>query len=619
MRYADMEDAQLSALIENRWASSSTLWEEIKKITNANVATYEGKSEWFKRARIPPTRPKVSSNRIFTNTEAVINSLIANPPKPNTVPARDSEEAKKVAATIEKALSIKYAKLNTKETLRMGLRDLYFSRLLVLKPFWNNKTNDIDVRRVDPTKVRFTKDAKNELESEFAIEEIDCTILKLIELFPTKEAEIIKAADFPKDRILIENPACVYKESWIGEELIVKYKEKILYKGQNPYWDWDGLIATKEELATLDAEDGEQTKVKLGRMREAMLPTQNDDGTMGPEMPVQDIRKAEKAKKDGPPYESYLFNYFDLPRKPYIFATVLNNENKPIGRTSFIEQATSLQELVDRAKYQTYLNMEMVNGITKINSDTGVTKADAQALRYDAGGVLWGKDVVAGVVREFGQGLPAFVFQDMQDSRSEIDNIMAATSAFRGEREGQETKAGRLALIEQSFLRLNEMVQVVDYVMQELFGWWTQLMKVNYTERHLVKDFGSDKAVEIISLMQDDFEQGIEVRVIPGKSLPEDRRFMFERAQEDVKNGYISPIDYLEDAGYQNPKEKAKAAYEFAHDPAKALGIAPPMQSTQEGGQQMPGEASGGPPQGPSSPPQLPNEIPVGIGPPTPA
>ena len=601
MRYSDMEDAQLSALIDNRWASSSTLWSEIKTITDKNTAVYEGKSEWFKRARIAPNRPKVSSNRIFTNVEAVINSLIANPPKPNTVPARDGEEAKKIARAIEKALSIKYAKLNTKEVVRMALRDLYFSRIFVLKPYWDNKTNDINVRRVDPNKVRFSKTAKNELESEFAIEEIDCTILKLIEMFPTKEADIIKAANIPAERIYIDNPECKYKEAWVGSELCVKFNQTILYKGNNPYWDWDGLIATKEELMTIDAEDGESKKTKLGRMREAVMPVPNDDGSIGLEAPVQELRKAEKGKKGAPSYESYLFNYFDLPRKPYIFATVLNNEDKPIGRTSFIEQATSLQELIDRAKYQIYLNMEMVNGITKVNSDTGVTKADAQSLRYDAGGVLWGKDVVGGVVREFGNGLPAFVFQDMQDSRDEIDNIMAATSAFRGEREGQETKAGRLALIEQSFLRLNEMVQVIDYTMQELFGWWTQLMKVNYTERHLIKDFGTDEAVEIIELMQDDFEQGIEVRVIPGKSLPEDRRFMYERAQADVATGIIAPLQYLEDAGYPNPKEVAKASFEWAQDPAKVLGITPEKQ--------MP--VPGTPPQG--MPPQMP---PVGMEPP---
>lgn len=601
MYYSELDDKDLSILIENRWASSNTIWEQIKEITERNSKAYDGKGEWQKRMRIPATRPKVNSNRIFTNTEAVINSLIANPPKPNAIPSRDGEEAKRIARAIEKTLGIKYAKLNVKEILRMALRDLYLSRIFVLKPFWNLKTNDFDVRRVDPNKVRFAPTSKNELESDFAIEEIDTTVLKLMEMYPQKKEEIIKASGMTEERLLIDNPTCSYKEAWVGDDLCVKYKSLIVYKGRNPYWDWDGLITTREELLTLEQDD-EPMGDKLGRMREATIEVESEDGMI--ERPVQEVRKEEKA--EGVEYEAYLFNYFDRPRKPYIFATVLNNEDKPIGRTSFIEQASSLQELVDRAKYQINLNMEMVNGITKVDSATGITKSDAQTIRYDAGGVLWGKDVKDGVTREFGTGLPAFVFQDMQDSRDEIDNIMAATSAFRGEREGQETKAGRLALIEQSFLRLNELVQVVDYSMQELFGWWVQLMKVNYTEKHLVKDFGSDEAVEIISLMQDDIEQGIEVRVIPGKTLPEDRKFMFERAQNDIAGGLISPMTYLEDAGYQNPKEVAMAAYEWAQNPAKVLGIeeqAPPG---------MPPTPSGMPPEG-SMPPQMP---PVGSVPP---
>jgi hypothetical protein len=221
-----------------------------------------------------------------------------------------------------------------------------------------------------------------------------------------------------------------------------------------------------------------------------------------------------------------------------------------------------------------------VNGITKVDASV-MSKSDAQTMRYDAGGVLWGKGVITGVAREFGNGLPAFVFEDMQDSRTEIDNIMAASSAFRGEREGQETKAGRLALIDQSFQRLNEMVQVIDFVSQELFGWWMQLMKTKYTEKHLIKDFGSDEALEAMSLMQDDIENGVEVRVIPGKTLPMDRQFAYERAQTDVQAGFISPLDYLEEAGYQNPKEKARNAYLFQTNPAQVLGVAQEAQQLQ--------------------------------------
>lgn len=613
MRYSDLKDSQICELIENRWVSASTVWDEVQRVTKKNTLTYKGDMEWHRRARIPPSRPKITSNRVFVNTEAVINSLIANPPKPNVIPAREGEEAKNLSHTLEKALNIKYDKLNVKEVIRQSLRDLYLSRLFVIKPFWNAEKNDVDVRRVDPKKVRFSSTAKNEEESEFAIEEIETTLLKLIETFPDKKQQILESSSTVEDRLLIDNPTCSYKECWIGNELFTKYKGILLYKGNNPYWDWDGLLATREEMETLDKTDGTPLSQKLGNMRAATMPSptmQPDTEQVQPEESVQTLRRAETDVT----YESYLFNYFDRPRKPYIFATVLNNEDKPIGMTSFIEQATSLQEAIDRIKYSIFLNTEVVNGITKVDASV-MSKADAQTLRYDAGGVMWGKGVVAGVVREFGTGLPAFVFEDMQDSRSEIDNIMAASSAFRGEREGQETKAGRLALIEQSFLRLNEMVQVIDFVSQELFGWWMQLMKTKYTEKHLIKDFGPDEALQAMSLMQDDIENGVEVRVIPGKTLPLDRQFTYERAQEDIKEGLISPLDYLEEAGYQNPKEKARNAYLFRVNPAQVLGISDQvaqLQGAPAGAIPAPG-AQPAPPQGQPAPQSVqPQPLPVG-------
>jgi hypothetical protein len=183
--------------------------------------------------------------------------------------------------------------------------------------------------------------------------------------------------------------------------------------------------------------------------------------------------------------------------------------------------------------------------------------------------------VVNGVAREMGDPLPNFVYEDMVDSRSEIDNVMAASSAFRGEREGQETKAGRLALIEQSMLNLNELVQVVDYVCYELFNWFYQLAKVRYTEHHYAKSMGEAGALEVIDLMQDDFEDGTEVRIIGGKTLPEDKQFRFEQAQADVQAGILSPVDYFQAAGYESPQEKAKNAVAFRLNPAAAVGFTP--------------------------------------------
>ena len=130
-----------------------------------------------------------------------------------------------------------------------------------------------------------------------------------------------------------------------------------------------------------------------------------------------------------------------------------------------------------------------------------------------------------------------------QAAIKQIDDVMASSSAFRGVREGQETRGGRLALIDQSFLRLNEFVQVVDYLDGEIVDWFMQLGKLFFTEGHIAKIIGPNDARETIELTRDDFEDGVEVRIIAGKSLPEDRQFKYDQAQKDIDLGILSKKD----------------------------------------------------------------------------
>jgi hypothetical protein len=132
-----------------------------------------------------------------------------------------------------------------------------------------------------------------------------------------------------------------------------------------------------------------------------------------------------------------------------------------------------------------------------------------------------------------------------------------------------------LALIDQSFLRLNELVQIIDYTNEELFNWFYQLAKVNYTEHHYSKSLGSTAATEILTLIQDDFEDGSEIRMLSGKTLPEDRQFKYEQAQNDFEKGLLSPVDYFEVAGYESPAEKAKNRVIYDLNAPHAVGIPP--------------------------------------------
>ncbi len=313
-----------------------------------------------------------------------------------------------------------------------------------------------------------------------------------------------------------------------------------------------------------EKEDDEESQWKA----EQDPTTPNPTGQQNP----QDGNLPDNGNTEPETYQQYFFNHFDYPRKPYIFATVYANEAKPIGRTDPITQAIPLQENVNERKMQVSDNAKIINGVWKVNASS-MTKNDAQQLRAEAEGVIWGKDVVGGVQRETGKELPAFIFEDMQDSRQEIDNIMAVQSAFRGERKGFETKAGRLALIDQSEMMLTELTQVVDYLCYELFNWQYQLAKCRYTEYHYAKTMGADQAVKILEIIQDDFEEGAEVRIIPGKTLPEDKQFKMQTAHEDMEAGVIAPEDYYQIAGYDDPKSVAKNLVKWQMNKPKAVGM----------------------------------------------
>lgn len=574
-KISELTDAQKCSLIDNRWRSSDTVWDIVEKTYNNNLKVYKNEPEWL--LNIPKKRSKVRANRVFVDMESVINSLIANLPKPLVLTGRDTAEAKSISAKQEKYFQIKYTERNVKETIRKGLRNLYLSRLIVLKPFWNAKLNDFDVKAIDPRKVRFSKKASKEEDSEFAIEEIEDNLSAVLRRFPAKKDEILKAFGKTTDEdVLVDNPEVKYLEAWCWDYVIFKLKDKNTILGciRNPYWDWDGLLVTKEESTQIKDTYGDARRTLFEGIRQAQgermaqkrIADEQKKAMLAGEIPVLEDMQEQI------PLEAYLFNHFDRPRKPYIFATIFNNEDCPIGQTDMIAQATPLQENIDETKRDITQNAKLVNGIIKVDSSV-MDKADAQRMRFETEGIIWGKGAVAGVQRETGPALPAFVVENMQDSRREIDDIMAASSAFKGIREGQETRGGRLALIDQSFLRLNELVQVIDYVNYELFNWFYQLAKVRYTEHHYSKSMGKAAAVEIIDLIQDDLEDGSEIRIIGGKTLPEDRQFKYEQAQADVQAGLLSPVDYFETAGYDAPVEKAKNRVVFDMNKPFAVGL----------------------------------------------
>ena len=429
---------------------------------------------------------------------------------------------------------------------------------MVYKIIWDNEIDNYNIRVVDPRKVRFDKKATISTEVRTFIEEIDTTVSKMIEKFPDKKKEILKESGVSEEDAMLKNTPAAYKEAWLngGEWVAYKYRTKILKKEKNPYWDWEGVLFTKDELRAFEG-------TELPKDRRNLL-----KGARG---------EREKRTKRANRYQNYLSNHFDKPRHPYIFASMLEVEERAIGETSLMEQTNSLQVNVNKRKRQISDNAAMAQGRWKIDTKfvEGVTKGAMQAMKSDPEGIIYGDGVSNGLTIETGRDLPSMVKDDLLLSIQEIDAIWGTQPTFRGEKQGTETATGRAILREQSFQRLIELIDIVDGVHSEIYNWWLQLIKVRYTEDHYIKILGRDKAIRTIKVMQDDMVDGIDVQVVPGQILPKNRVYRAERALELLKIERIAPIVYFEEAEFDNPMATAKQLEMYRVSPFSILDMNP--------------------------------------------
>jgi len=549
-----LDDRKLGKLIDNRWAESNSLWSEIEKAYKKNKAVW--KSDDSTVATIPRRKSKVRDNRAFLAMEHVIANLTGRPSRPNVLPTNGKMESGQIALDLQDLFLEKYKTLRAKKKMRRGLRWLFLSRLMVFKIIWDNDIDNFNITVVDPRRVRFNKKATNSMETDFAIEEIDTTIPDMIERFPEQKEDIIKQIGGKEEDILVANASATYKEAWIGDWAVYKFREKILKKEKNPYWDWEGVYFTNNELRKFET-------LELPAERKKML---------GMARPLRETR-AKRANR----YQNYLANHFDKPRHPYIFASMLEIEEKAVGETSLMEQITPLQKNVNQRKRQIADNAAMAQGKWKVDTKfvEGKTKGEIQAMKADPEGIIYGDGVGTGITIETGRDLPAIVKEDLILSIQEIDAIFGTQQTFRGEGGDKETATGRAILREQSFQRLTEVIDIVDSVHWEIYNWWLQLMKVRYTETHYTKMLGRDRALRIIKTMQDDITDGIDVQVIPGQIMPKDRVYRAERALEGVKNGFMIPLTYFEEAEFDNPMETAKQLEMYKISPFAVLEMDP--------------------------------------------
>lgn len=569
----DLDDASLATAIENRWRDSDALWGKMKELGTRNRNYW--KNEWEERDKSARKTSRTKDNRIFLAMEHDVNILSARPAKPIVLPAdENNDDSRSVASSLQDIFLDLYRKRQVKKKLKRGIRNLHWDRIIVLYPFWDTELNDVNVRKVDPKNVRIPKNANNEDDAEWLCEEVTEPILKMLGRFPEDREKILKEYNISEKDSVEKNVDVKYKMFWTNDFVAYKIKNNVFKKKKNPTWDWEGLVIAPQEEILLKQLHGMQRRGKMDEIKQdqaqrVQTQTNQDTGEIEPVL-----------GEDGSPTKNqatYFYNYFDKPRKPYIFGTILEDEDGPFGSTDLITQSGPLQDNVNRRKRQFDDNAEDAGGIFLFDKRT-FDRADVQKFSGRAGTRLFGKDILNGFKRDTGRELPTFMFNDMTHSISEIDNIWATQGIVRGERQGEETASGRAMLREAALERRDEAIDLIDFVTCELYKWWFQLMKLNYTEYHYVKAMGIGNTLKTIELMQDDLEDGIDIKVLPGQVVPDDKLYREERAKEELSEEVITPLDYYRAVGKDNPEELFKRLIMFKINPMSLVTMTPEEQ-----------------------------------------
>ena len=544
----NLTDNEKVTLLDNLWDNGHDLWDNVKKQYEKSHQIWENNPDWLEE--VPRRRSKARTNRTFLAIEGVINILTGRASQPNVLNAVETDEAPELANDLQEVFLEKYRQLKIKEKMRRALRFLFLSRFMCLKIIWDNDKDDFDVLVRDSRLIRVSKSATSMSDTDYAIEHVtNVSLKKLLGKFPEKKEDILKDVGYVDKDVLVKPIDVDYYEAWVDDYVIYKFRDKILGVEKHPYWDWEGVKLTTVEMLKA------KKKGITGAGKTALE--------------SQETRAASKKK-----YQNYSYNYFPRPIPPYIFGTILNVENRPVGETSLIEQVIPLQEDGDKQKRNIADNTEMMNGQWKIDTAlVKITKAEAQQAKTDPRGIWFGDGVSKGVEVVFPTTkMDQTIMNNMAHSYEEIDNIFGTIGLNQPNTaiSKNETAAGRALIREQSMNRLDELINLMDSLHLDLYSWMYQMMKVRYTEKHFERVTTGPASAKIVELERNKID-GMQIRIIPGQIIQQDRVFKYQRAQEEIKEGVIDLVTYFKETERENPEKLAKEVEMYHISPLLVL------------------------------------------------
>lgn len=551
----DMTDAELLKLRDEYEKKYAGYEGKMKPIFQRNLESYLGRradGQW-----LTPEGP-VAANLQFEAEETFLSAALSKNPEP-VVYTDNTPEGNAIATSVKTMLAFHADQLVMRRKLALMVRQWSIYHLGVLKHGWNSKINDVAIENRRIQNFVFDPEGYVDAYGDFIGslgERVDVTAEKLIELFPEHKAAI---------ELEVENQLgtkVIYTEWWSSDDkfTFTTFKKVVLDKHKNQYFKYEEPI--------LDPMTGSEAVDPL----------------------------------NGEPMMTKARNHFAMPKKPYTFLSVYSLQEQPHDITGNIEQNIPNQQIITKRTDQTDYNVGAANNGYAYSEDNfnQETAKQASMARRKGNPILIpsGGPIDKAILPLPAQPFPESAFQQLEIAKNDLRSSWGIQGIASQQQDEDQTARGMILNQDHDTTRIGGGVgDAIEQVADNVFNWLTQLYYVFYDEQHFAAIMGNAKAVEYVTLSNQDMDRQLIVSVSPDSLKPKDEITQINLAQALFDKGAIGPKTLLKMLDFPNPDEAAADGVLYRLDPATYFRVNFPeefaamqqaqMQTAAEGGVQM--------------------------------
>lgn len=579
-----LKDDELNQIIDARISESKSYYE----MMNTDARRKKNEQYWLGEhySKDEVSGLEYIDNVIHDNTEKRISLAVGKVPDIIVVPGDGSLQGRSNTEILERVLDIDIGSREKKRLIKNGLRHNHIYFLGIAKAVWNpnkGEKGDYEFNLCDPRKVlishtgKIPEDGFTSDNCDLIVEVVEEPIAVVLAKFPQKAAELqalLGASDGSRLASTMK-----YQEGWytyhdkngqILEGLFWRYNHLVLRNIRNPYFDFKGY-----SRPVLD-QNGQTQLNQMGQIQT----------------------------------EQVFRNFFDRPRKPYLFLSYENIGRGPLDDTTAIEQAIPLQRNLNKTGKQI---RDISDGITnKYAFDNTIPQDQARLVTANPKEPIWldvdgTQSPITNHVTNFtNQGPPPVLFQELIQTRTQID-AKFSTHNINSVGNVRESGVAKQINRESDLATTDDIVSiVVERFIEEMASWAVQFMKLMYVDYHFKSKMGKDGQVIQEMIQRDMIDDGVSITV---RGSTTDKATARNQAINLGTSGAIDPLTMFEEMDAPNPKERTQRLLLFKMgEGANGDGFAQYMNAI---GIQMPQPQQPQMPQDPNAQPADPNAPPV--------